>query len=323
MLSLSQIKSITFGALEVTEEYGEFCFRRFENTARDFYSSVGFSTASVLLDFLTDAEALSFDYRCIKRVDRCHCFFDIYENDVLIGHTGRVCEKEEAEFSGKYEVKLSSGSKRIRIYFPNLFEGRIKNLVLSGNTYIKRAEKSKKLLMMGDSITHGYDACFPSLSYANTVARELDFDMINQAVGGEMFKGASLPEKTSLSPDYITVAYGTNDWSWSHKTLDECIANERIYFEKLKALYPCSKIIYISPLYRGDNTRLTELGGFKESVRCFAETAAGYGASVIDGWELIPHTSEVFEDKYLHPNDLGFTQYAKALLRELYRLGIK
>ncbi len=323
MLTLPEIKKITFGAMDISEYGGEFSFIRFENTARDFYKSVGHSTASVMLDFLTDSENISFDFRCIKRVDRNHAFFDIYENDVLIAHTGKECEPEEEEFAGHFESKLSVGEKRIRVYFPNLFEGRISNFCLDEGSAVKRSEKNTKLLMMGDSITHGYDAHFPSLSYANTVARDLNFDLTNQAIGGEMFKTDSLPQTSSLDPDYITVAYGTNDWSWSHKTLKECKANAVSYFEKLKNLYPKSRIVYISPLYRGDNTRITETGDFTGAVECFSAVARSFGADIIDGRELIPHSPSVFEDKYLHPNDLGFTQYAKALLARLSSIGVK
>ncbi len=323
MLLLSDIKKIAFGAIEICNEEEDFRFFRFENSARENYKLVGLSTASVMLDFITDSETLFFDYKCTRRVDRAHCFFDIYENNVLIGHTGKICEKEEVSLSGHYETKLSKGEKRIRIYFPNLYEGRISRFCLDEGASVKRSEKRGSILMMGDSITHGYDAYFPSLSYANTVARELDLDMTNQAIGGEMFRTSSLPETTSLTPDYVTVAYGTNDWSWSGKTLSECRDNAISYFEKLEKLYPASRIIYISPLYRGDNSRITSLGSFDEAVGCFTEVARGFGADIIDGVKLIPHDSAVFEDKYLHPNDLGFTQYAKALIAELALLGVK
>ncbi len=323
MLDLKNIRDITFGSIEVIAEGEEYRFIRFEGSARDFYGNVGLSTASVMLDFVTDSDKLAFDYRCIKRVDRFHCFFDVYENGVLICHSGKILGEEETELSGRVETALSLGEKRIQIYFPNLHEGRISRLELSAGAYIKRSEKRGRLLMLGDSITHGYDAYFPSLSYANTVATELDFEMTNQAIGGEMFKEKILPDTVSLAPDYITVAYGTNDWSWSGKTREECVKNAELFFGKLKRLYPRARIIYISPLYRGDNERITTVGDYFGAVECFKNVARSFGADVIDGWKLIAHSSAMFEDKYLHPNDLGFTQYAKALLKELSLLGVK
>jgi lysophospholipase L1-like esterase len=137
-----------------------------------------------------------------------------------------------------------------------------------------------------------------------------------------MFRTRGLPETTSLSPDYITVAYGTNDWSWSGKTLDEITENANAYFTKLTSLYPSAEIFYISPLYRGDEGRITTLGDFFGAVERFSEVAKKFGCKVINGRDLIPHSSLMFDDKYLHPNDLGFTQYAKALEKELRKLGV-
>ena len=322
ILSTESIKSITFGAIKVYENEGKTLFSRFEGDPVEYYKTSGRSTASVMLDFYTDSETLSLDYSVHKRIDRNHAYFDLYEDEVMVSHFGKTLEKDESEYTGHFETSLGKGEKRIRLYFPNLFETRIISMSLDDGSTVRRSEKKKKLLMMGDSITHGYDAYFPSLSYANTVAREFDFDMINQAIGGEMFRTKSLPEKTSLAPDYITVAYGTNDWSWSGKTLEECTNNAKEYFEKLVGLYKKSKIFYISPLYRGDEKRITTLGDFFEAVESFSEVARGFGCSVINGRELIPHDSLMFDDKYLHPNDLGFTQYAKALEKELRKLGV-
>jgi len=194
-----------------------------------------------------------------------------------IKHFGNFISSEEKKTSGHFEASLSKGEKRITLYLPNLWIATLSNITLDEGAFVKKHEKKKKLLMMGDSITHGFDAYFPSLSYANLIAKKFDFDMTNQAIGGEMFKEASLPESSSLTPDYITVAYGTNDWSWSEKTLEECVENARKYFKKLTSLYKSSKIIYISPLYRGDNKRITSVGDLDTAIQSFSSVAREYG----------------------------------------------
>ena len=321
-LSLSDVKNITLGAISVIEEEGGIAFKRFEGAPLDHYGKSGRSSASVLLDFYTDATKISIDYR-ISRVGRAFGFFDLYEEDTLTYHFGKEVSEEEGFYLGHFEAPLSSGEKRVRLYMPNLFETNIINLELNDGASLRASEHGKSLLMMGDSITHGYDALFPSLSYANIVAREFNFEMINQAIGGEMFKTVSLPEVSTLTPDYITVAYGTNDWSWSEKTLEQCVENAHAYFKKLRGLYPTSRVFYISPLYRGDEGRITTLGDFFGAVEAFAAVAREYGAEVICGRELIPHSSLMFDDKYLHPNDLGFTQYASMLIKRLKALGVQ
>ena len=323
LLNSVDIRKICFGAIRVFENEGAVCFERFEGDPIKFYGSSGKSTASVMLDFYTDARSLSFDYKNIRSVGRHHAFYDLYENEVLIAHFGNAAEEDTSEIVGSFNTELSAGVKRLRLYLPNLFETRISNLSLDGASYVEPVKKEKKLLMMGDSITHGYDAYFPSLSYANTVAREFNFDMINQAIGGAMFRTESLPETSTLTPDYITVAYGTNDWSWSQKSLSECIDCADAYFKKLRVLYRDARIFYITPLYRGDESRITSVGDFHGASSAFAEVAKRYGAEIIDGRTMIPHHTLMFDDKYLHPNDLGFTQYANALIKKLKELGVK
>ena len=322
-LDLKSIENLTFGVLSVYEENGQTVFTRFEGAPIESYGKSGRSTASVMLDFYTDSESFKIDFSLTRCIDRDHAYFDLYEDEVLTYHFGKTFEKEESEFTGSFEAKLRKGEKRVRLYFPNLFQAKISSINLDDGCYYRRTKKEKTLLMMGDSITHGYDAYFPSLSYANTVARDFDFDMINQAIGGEMFRTRSLPEKSSLSPDYITIAYGTNDWSWSGKTREECTENARVFFEKLTSLYKNSRIFYISPLYRGDEGRITTVGDFFGAKDAFIEVAKSFGAEIIEGRNLIPHSPLMFDDKYLHPNDLGFTQYAKALKRELEKFGVK
>ena len=43
------------------------------------------------------------------------------------------------------------------------------------------------MLCYGDSISQGYDAVFPSLSYTNQLARHFDAYSVNQCIGGERF----------------------------------------------------------------------------------------------------------------------------------------
>ena len=73
------------------------------------------------------------------------------------------------------------------------------------------------MIMFGDSITHGYDALNPSFSYANRLADLLNADFVNKGIGGERFFPTLAQLKDDIEPDYITVAYGTNDWAHSPK----------------------------------------------------------------------------------------------------------
>ena len=317
ILSANDIKKITFGALRYKERDGWLGFSRFTEEQAKVYASHDFSpreiaSSSIMLDFSTDSEHLSFDYRVVPGSSRRLYFFDIYKDDVMICHKG----EEVAELcSGHVEVLLGGGTKRVRVCLPWSFGAEIKALTLDDGASFTKTEKKYRALVLGDSITQGYTATYPSLSYANLMIEALGLDAINQAVGGEIFRGENLGSVPVCDPDIITVAYGTNDWSKRSKETNG--TNAEGYFDRLCALYPKARIIYISPIWRADCDQVRPSGGFDEHCDRMIAIARAHGAIIVDGREITPHETTFFEDKRLHPNDLGFTQYAQLLLKAL------
>ena len=178
-----------------------------------------------------------------------------------------------------------------------------------------------KILCLGDSITQGYDAYHSSLSYVNRISEALDADILDQAVGGEIFDQKILDEELPFDPDLITVAYGTNDWA-VQPNKETFLTAAEAFFKRIKEIYPDKKIVYISPIWRGDYQRPfgnqdTQVGAFDESVKALQALAKEYGLFVVEGIPLTPHISDFFADQILHPNDLGFGFYAENLLQAL------
>ena len=87
---------------------------------------------------------------------------------------------------------------------------KVKNTValLDDGATIEGLYRKYKMISFGDSITHGYDAIYPSLSYASQLAQNLDAEQLNKGIGGDIFFPALLDEKDAFEPDFITVAYG-------------------------------------------------------------------------------------------------------------------
>ena len=321
-LSANDIKKITFGALRYEERDGWLGFSRFTEEQAQIYASHDFSpreiaSSSIMLDFSTDSEHLSFDYRVVPGSSRRMYFFDIYKDDVMICHKG----EEVAELcSGHVEVLLGGGTKRVRVCLPWSFGAEIKALTLDDGARFTRTEKKHRALVLGDSITQGYTATYPSLSYANLMIEALGLDAINQAVGGEIFRAENLGSTPVCDPDIITVAYGTNDWkATTTARVDREVPR---YFARLYELYPNARIVYVSPLWRGNHDLPTRTGDFFEHCDKLERLAREAGLYVISGRALVPHMSDFFEDVVLHPNDLGFRLYAKALAKEIEKLGI-
>ena len=197
----------------------------------------------------------------------------------------------------------------------------IKNVNLNGTSFAEPVSSKMKILCLGDSITQGYDAYHSSLSYVNRLSQTLDAEILNQAIGAEVFDEKSLDEELPFDPDLITIAYGTNDWAIL-ESKEQFLTGAENFFKKIKNIYPDKKIVYISPIWRGDyqrpfGTQDTAVGGFEESVKALQMLAKENGLFVVDGIPLTPHHSDFFADQFLHPNDLGFGFYAENLLREL------
>ena len=314
-LSLDQIRSMTHGALSVTEENGIFTFHRFTDYQADLYETINDfrvkvpATSGVRLEFVTDASKFSFDYKINIASSRRFYYFDVFVDGIMMQHFGH---EGLAEAASTITVKLPEGNHKVAVYFPCLAKARITNVELEGGDVLQPVEKSCRLLCFGDSITQGYDAKYSSQTYANLLADKMNATMIDLGIGGEVFRPELIDPDMDFDPDVITVAYGTNDWSGRTRFDMERNANE--FYAKLRATYPKAKIFAITPIWRADDDRITKVGTFCEGVQIVIDAASAQKDIVIvDGAKMIPHLPEVCSDKYLHPNDYGFKFYANAL----------
>lgn len=322
-LTNESLKTLTHGALRFDEDSeGYLHFYRFTEKQADFYAKTNpdfycktMATSNVRIAFVTDATNLSFDYSACKRSSRRFCYFDIYAQGVMIAHEGA---DECDEIEGHINVALPVGHKEVVVYLPPLFGAAIKGLTLENATVAAPIGKARKMLIVGDSITQGYDAVYPSQSYANLITDMLDATAVNQGIGGEVFNPDVIDAALGFSPDLITVAYGTNDYS--KRTREDFTAAANEYYARLRRAFPTAKIFALLPIWRGDTAKPRSVGSFEEAkaiVRAAAEAQAN--TVVLDGNTFVPHLPEFFSDKYLHPNDMGFKFYADALLAAMVK----
>lgn len=327
-LTQEQLREITLGALRVeTNEAGEYTFHRFTEhqmedvyiETADFYKK-GKAAAGVRLDFLTDSQTLSFRYSIRSGSSRRFYFFDICVDGVLIAHEG---EMEMTDKAGEIRVVLGQDKveRRVTVWLPGLSIVRLSDVTLDDGASLRRAPTKRRLLVLGDSITQGYDAVYPSQCYANKMAEMLQAEILNQAIGGEMLRPAILDEKLPFAPDAITVAFGTNDWNG--RTAEDFEKYADAYYTKLASLYPDVRVFVILPIWRADWEKVTKAKPFYESrdiLRALAEKHPNF--RVIDGCALVPHLPAFFSDLYLHPNDLGFEIYAQELVKRMLEIGV-
>ena len=321
-LTTEQISSIAKGAVRVSEYNGMTCLYRFteeqealyKERSDDFYGK-SFSTAGISLEFTTDSSTLSMEVEVSSGSSRKFFEHSIFVNGEKYSSLG--CKKSNnGVYGGKWT--LPEGEKRVKIYFPWSTTSRIIDLSLEDGSSLVPAEKRKQMILFGDSITHGYDATSPELSYASQLTDALCVDSVNKGIGGEIFFPALGSAKDPLDPAYITVAYGTNDWSRNKK--EEFEENCKLFYENLSKSYPNAKIFALTPIWRSRYAEgYSNTMGTLDDVAAYIEkvTRELPNVTVINGISLVPADPSCFSPDGIHPNDKGFKFYFENLIKEI------
>ena len=330
-LNLNQIKDITTGAARIEEIDGKVCFSRFTDEQRFLYKNRdencylrSLSSSGIKMSFSTDSENLSLIIDVSPGSSRKYFSVDVFSNDTCIGHIDNF---KEEDMPKKYiETKLpldensktfslGSGIKDITIYLPWSMNTVLKEISVDDGSIVTPKKRSNTLLAFGDSITQGYDALRSSDTYVAKLSRALDADEINKGIGGETFFPELALTKENITPDFITVAYGTNDWSLLDKPTFQknCIE----FFKNLRNTYESAKIFAITPLWRTDVENITNLGAFSELEETIKMACENLNISVISGMDLVPHDENFFADLFVHPNKAGFEHFYKNLYQKI------
>ena len=335
-LTIEEIRAAALGTASVTEENGKPRFFRFSEAEMELYYNLlpngthpfydrALCSAGVKLCFRTDSPILHLGVDAEKHSSRSYCSFDVSVNGKLVDS---LCNFSEQELEEDYMVtsfplgkmektfSLGEGEKTVAIDFP--FSIQVLDFVLTradGASFIPVKPK-KRLLVYGDSITQGYDARYPSRRYGARLANALEAEEINKGIGGEIFRPALAAISDEKDIDYVTVAYGTNDWSTTNKEVFE--PNMRAFYQTLSARYPEAKIFAITPIWRKDLDAEKPMGAFSNVHDMIAEAVKDLeNVTLIDGIDLVPHDYKLFADLRLHPRDEGFDFYAKNLIKEI------
>ena len=322
-ISFEKIKELLQGVVYTEEIDGKLYLHRFTKAQEeaykpynpDFYKKT-FATAGVRMEFLTDSTSLSMSGEAVSASSRKFFSFDIYVNGGLVKTALFDITDGRASFS--FDAKLGEGEKKVVVYFPWSASASISSFTLEDGAFAEPIARPYKMISFGDSITHGYDASNPSFSYASRLADALQADAVNKGIGGEVFFPTLANLKDDIEPDYITVAYGTNDWYFC-KSADTFDKNCKNFYENLSANYPNAKIFAITPIWRGDwkktENRFAPFEHIHRSIKSIADSLPN--VTVIEGVDLVPHDKTFFSPDVLHPNDEGFFHYASNLYAEI------
>lgn len=322
ILSAEQLKLIAKG-VEYWEDgpEGGLIPRRFCKAQEEVYSSHEAyflrtrATSGVRLECRTDASALEMTLRAFAGSAKDWYGIDLKVDGALWGHfEGTLQESDRIHWS----QSLPHGEKQVSVYLPCLTGVEILEVCLENATLLEPIAYAEKILVMGDSITQGYSAHFPSMTYVAQMTAHRNADYLNQAIGGETFHPEILTP-LDWKPTMAIIAYGSNDWALKdrQRTNDDCAA----FLKRFHDLYPELPTVVLTPVWRADApTRRNDDFQLEEVDGIIRKIAAQYSnMQVINGWELNPGIKELLDD-VAHPTELGFTIYAKRLAAALEQL---
>lgn len=311
-LTNEELKKIYFGAYNFTEtadgylmahQYTKEQENYFEKAFAFWFERCNASTAKTL-EFTTKATKLSFDYKLLWLGSK-----DSFEL-CIDGLITEIKYVKDLENEGTITFEMPEGEKNVIVYLPADALAVIKNFEI--DAAFTPAVKGEKVLWLGDSITQGFGPLRSGQIYVSVANRILNYDIINQGIGGYIYDPKVLVEMEGYKPDKIIVALGTNQYGTeSMEMIEE-------YYERITKLYPDTPILAITPLWRGDNmegvpTLIKFCERLKEIIRKYDIV------TMVEGWKLVPHLPEYYLDN-LHPNQLGTEVYARNLVREIERL---
>ncbi|MCQ2589200.1 MAG: SGNH/GDSL hydrolase family protein [Treponema sp.] len=321
ILTNSELQKIYFGAYSFEEtsdgylksfQYTKDQIEYFKN-ASDFWYDRSMASTAKTIEITTKANTIKFDYKFFWKGSD-----DSFES-MVNGVINNILYVKDLEESGTITFDLQKNldgiddieEKKVIIYLPADATIGIKNFEIDGD--FKTAKKGTKVLWLGDSITQGYGPLRSSQTYVSVANRELNYDIINQGIGGYVYDKNCLLKMEGYKPEKIIVALGTNQYGC------ETMQDIEEYYPRLFELYGKNiPTLVITPLWRGDN-----LEGVPTLVKFCNKLKAILGKypniKVVEGFELVPHLPEYFLDN-LHPNQLGCEVYGRNLVEKIREL---
>lgn len=312
-ISNKSLQKYVYGVYQTKIEKGYLGFYHYDDKQMDYllnrdasfwYPRSKFSS-SVTLEFKTKSTFISFDYKIVEVGS--YDSVDVYVNSFPY----QVVKADGLGNKGTLSFSLPEGDKKVTVYFPIDLNLQIKNFVTEQP--LRKIKKSHKVLWLGDSITQGYGTFLTGETYVNVANRALNYDILNQGIGGYIFDSKILTKMDGYTPDKIIVSFGTN-----HYKADDFLGQVSAYFKQLNAIYKDIKTLVITPIFRCDDG--SDLEKLKWAGKEIERICSAYSnVAVVNGFTLVPNVAQYFFDG-LHPNALGANYYGKNLVEFIKKI---
>lgn len=318
ILTYKTLKKFVRGAAFCKSEGGVFRAFRFTEKQIEYMHSDKFDqgwtgwamhTGAVRLEFKTDATKISFDYVSSSFIKESNTV-----DFIVDGRVEAVYRVDESP-KGHIEHTMGEGYKKVIICLPCIASFGIKKFTINGG-YKSIKMPKKKILILGDSITHGGGPLMSSATYVNMLAMKTGYEIVGQGIAGYRYEvRPELMVADGFEPDRVIVFLGTNYYEECHK--ENGYDYEKVvyeYHDKLVKLYPNTPILCVTPLWRNNDVDFERLNWCIDTIK---KSCGRYEQiKVLDGLSIIPHADEFFADK-IHPNAYGSTFIVNAIEKEI------
>ena len=240
--------------------------------------------------------------------------FDLYEN---VNGEEQYVRTFVPPFDVKdgYEgvIELGEGEHEVTIHFPlysevsELYIGLQETATVSAPAPYLEGEP---IVYYGSSITQGGCASRPGNAYQNILTRKLRRDHINLGFSGSAKGEDAIIEYIASLPMSMFVC----DYDHNAPTVEHLNATHEKLVKAVRQTHPTIPIVMLSrPKFRITDEEKERLEIVKKTYRN-AKTAGDENVYFMPGSELMAMARDEGTVDNAHPNDLGFTSMAKALL---------
>ncbi|MBE6480339.1 MAG: SGNH/GDSL hydrolase family protein [Olsenella sp.] len=209
----------------------------------------------------------------------------------------------------------------VRIWLPCLRGCVVRNVFVDG-ALIEPVPARRGAVVLGDSIAQGFVAGDPALSWPVLLGKELDLDVINQGIGGQVFQPGTLAGLSRMRrPEHVIVELGLN---YRFETCRSAfvVRDIRAYLSDIAHLWPGVPTWVLTPTGHRERLEPTHDHSCFELVpQMIADSAARHSQMVVlGGTGLLPARRALLADSD-HPNAAGHARLAERLVATIERRG--
>lgn len=294
------------------------------------YRQMAACSAGVCLEFLTDSSAVTVEVELDPFPSGSQAVFDDVRRN---GFDAPLLDGLSADVDGRHlPVRLPTGEgactfaldapgapaplfHAVRVWLPCLTGCRVRDVVGDG-AFINPAEGAdKSLLVLGDSIAQGFNACDPGLSWPALLACDLGLELVNQGIGGQVFQpGSAAGAAAATDPALVVVEFGAN-YRFEPCREQQVAHDAYAYLDEVARAWPRVPVAVLTPTYSCEALYPNHARScWPEVPRIVREAAARHASMfVVEGEGLLPADAALLADGSDHPGPEGQLVYFEGL----------